>query len=504
VTWPRSIQGRLIVALTAAAAGLSLVVGVALYRSIRSDLIGGFDRALEAQASAVRALVSVRSDGSIDFDYSDDAMPVYRGGGARDAQYFFIRGGDGRVFARSGSLRGIDWSPDIPAAGAARDVALPGGRAGRALRVDFVPALDEEGAGSGEARRSRAAAAAAPVMTIVVARDRGPLDESLGQILRRLAASGVAFALATAAAVVLIVRRSLRPLRDVADAAREIGPAELHRRLPEAGLPAELLPISARVNELLGRLGEAFARERRFTSDVAHELRTPIAELRAVTEVALRWPDDGATAIESLRDAHQIAGQMQTLVATLLALVRVDRGAAAEVRDVALAPAVTGAARELRATGAAAAAAARGIEVEVPGDAVVSAEPALLASVLRNVLSNALEYRDAASPVRCAARRAGPRWVLSVENGAPGLSADDLAHLFEPFWRKDAARSDPVHAGLGLALVRAYCGLMGAQVRAELVPPATLRIELSFAAGEAEAENAAERPTGTGAAAGAP
>ena len=126
-------------------------------------------------------------------------------------------------------------------------------------------------------------------------------------------------------AVFLIVRRSLNPLRTLASCTREIGPDNLHLRLPTNGLPTELTPICSCVNDLLDRLDQAFKRERRFTSDVAHELRTPIAELRALAEVASRYPNDPEFARNALRDAVGVAKQMQSLVTTLLALVRSER-----------------------------------------------------------------------------------------------------------------------------------------------------------------------------------
>jgi two-component system sensor histidine kinase QseC len=286
----------------------------------------------------------------------------------------------------------------------------------------------------------------------------------------------IGFALVTAAVVggvILIVRSALAPLRDIGDRVAQIDARQLHLRLPAQSLPAELAPIHARLNELLARLDQAFARERRFTSDVAHELRTPIAELRSVTEVALRWPGDVKSATDALLESHDIARQMQTLVTTLLALVRSDRMPAAELSSVSLLDSVQKTLASLHADRDAT------VDVRISAEASIHAEPTLLASILRNVMENALAYRDIDQPVMCEATLQSDHCVLSVRNHASRLDPEDMQRVFEPFWRKDAARTDPNHSGLGLALVRSYCALIKAQVQATL-HDGIFCVELSF------------------------
>src|SRR5207302_2044109 len=130
----------------------------------------------------------------------------------------------------------------------------------------------------------------------------------------------------TAAIVALAVRRSLRTLSRVADeAARRDGPPAKNV-FPLVGLPVELVPICIRLNELVARLDDSVQRERRFTANVAHELRTPIAELKSLSEVALKWPQDPSVAADNFRDTLEIALQMERIVATLLSLTRSEAG----------------------------------------------------------------------------------------------------------------------------------------------------------------------------------
>jgi signal transduction histidine kinase len=119
------------------------------------------------------------------------------------------------------------------------------------------------------------------------------------------------------------VRRGLTPLSALAAEVDAIDEASLDRRLAIEGQPTELVGIRRKLNELLERLQMAFDRERRFSSGAAHELRTPIAELRALTEVALKWPagpDPERT--KDLSEAHAIACRMEEVVGALLAIAR--------------------------------------------------------------------------------------------------------------------------------------------------------------------------------------
>jgi len=273
-------------------------------------------------------------------------------------------------------------------------------------------------------------------------------------------------AAATVVAVGLVVRRGLWPLSALAERVSTIDASSLQLGFPNHNLPAELLPIAERLDDLLARLEGSFARERRFSANVAHELRTPIAELRALAEVALKWPEEGISAQGPLKDALGIALQMESIATGLLALARCEgslltvhpervpvaalfeevyRPLAAKVRDKQLA-----------------------FGVEMPKETCWFTDRAAFRSILTNLLSNAVDHSQPATAVKVRVENNGAGERLLISNINRNLGVEDIPHLFERFWQKDAARSSTEHCGLGLPLARAYAESLGMKLDAQL------------------------------------
>lgn len=458
---------------------LLVVAGVALMFVIRSALTAQFDESLVARAEALRSLT--RFDGTkVEMDFAGEAMPRFarsamQGRDAGNAEYFvaWVRdagqhgGGDGawRVLERSESLGGHEWpgaGPDEERPGT-RDVTLPGGGAGRAVVIEFTPSAehdegDEGGAGVGRASGHdvpRSSAAPAPPARVLVAMSRAALDRTLAAVGWSIFAVGVVLALANLLVVRWAVGRGLAPVDDLSKRVQALGPDSLNARFESAGLPVELRPIAEQLSALLARLEEAFERERRFSAAASHELRTPIAELRMLLEVARtrtrtseEWHDASGRALGVLDRA-------QALCEMLLRLARAD-ASVGQPSPNARADVGTLIAEHVARAVVLHGGDARLVRVECEPGLTARIEPAAFGVILANVLDNALRHGAATAddPVTIHARRDGRMIRIDVSNPAPALAEGDLARLFEPFWRKDDSRADQRGFGLGLAVAR--------------------------------------------------
>ncbi|NUO73012.1 MAG: hypothetical protein HOQ10_09890 [Frateuria sp.] len=293
---------------------------------------------------------------------------------------------------------------------------------------------------------------------LLYALDRRSFDRLL-TALDWILVLGPALALLVAlVAVPLIVRRGLKPVRALVERMRVIGPHAPGQRLPASGT-RELDPLVARFNDVLARMDEGLARERQFASGLAHETRTRLAELRALTEVESRYPS-GRSLPDILREVGHIGAELEATVAALLLLTRLQSGLERpHVQPLALAPWLERQLQRHRAL-----AAGRGVTLAVEGvpPAELRTDPALLEVVVGNLLGNAAAYAPAGDTARLRLDAA----QLHIDNAAPELEPHDLASFGERFWRKQPPHAS--HAGLGLALARAAAEALGMPLHFEL------------------------------------
>lgn len=257
------------------------------------------------------------------------------------------------------------------------------------------------------------------------------------------------------------VHRALVPLRTLGHTLGQRAPDALNPvAVPD--VPSEMQPLVAELNGLLARIERMVHSERRFTADAAHELRTPIAAIRAQAQVALGAGSDGAQRDQALQTTLAGCDRAAHLVDQLLALARLEAGTtvpAAEVCDLrALAQQV--------AADLAPAALTRGqdLALEADGDAActVSAQATWLTMLLRNLLDNALRYSPDGARVLVRVIGTPERVVLEVHDSGPGMASADLQRLGERFFRV-LGHTQP-GSGLGWSIVRRIADVTGAQV----------------------------------------
>jgi two-component system sensor histidine kinase QseC len=254
------------------------------------------------------------------------------------------------------------------------------------------------------------------------------------------------------------VGAGLRPLRTIAHEVAKRAPTHL-APLAVAEPPAEVAPLVAALDRLFARVRSSIEGERRFTADAAHELRTPIAALRAQAQVA-RAASDDATRAHALDGVIVGCDRAARLVEQLLTLARLEPGEAIRAGRFGL----HALAREVLAD-LAPAAIARDIDLALDegGEIFVAGDASLVTILLRNVVDNAIRYSPTGTSVRVTVARAGDgRGCLTVTDQGPGVPAEERQRLGERFYRREGETA--TGSGLGLSIVRRIAELHGAGV----------------------------------------
>ena len=303
--------------LTRTLLGTALALGGAGAAVTLAAASAALAEALRAKALAISTLTSPTADG-VQVAFTDHFMRGFDDHNPRD--FFEIWDSSGRPLARSESLG----QGDLPRPARLGEKAffwrqqLPPQRSGRAIGFSFAP------------KTPKASPSAVPVF-LVVASDCSGLNEDLWQLVAIAAASGAVLLGATFWLIPRALREGLRPLERLGERAAAIDSHSLATRFSVSDLPEELRPIAIRLNDLLGRIEDSFERERRFSADLAHELRTPLAELRSLVECSLRWPETRDP--DEHHEILAISGQMEGIVSHLLALARGEQGEVKVVGD---------------------------------------------------------------------------------------------------------------------------------------------------------------------------
>ena len=271
-------------------------------------------------------------------------------------------------------------------------------------------------------------------------------------------------------AVPLIVRRGLRPMTALVDRMHDIGPNAPGQRLAASGM-RELDPLINRFNDVLGRMDDGLARERQFASGLAHETRTRLAELRALTEVEARYPS-GRSLPEILTEVGSIGAELEATVTALLLLTRLQSGL--EQPQWQALPLASWLNRQLQRHHGAAEGFGITLHIEGTPPLRLQTDPALLEVVIGNLLGNACAYAPRGDTVTL--------WLtatrLSIDNAAAGLSAEDLSNFGQRFWRKQLPHAG--HAGLGLALASAAAQALDLELDFRLDAAQRLHATLSW------------------------
>ena len=323
--------------------------------------------------------------------------------------------------------------------------------------------------------------------TVVLAIPIDDVPATLAQLFQLELFISVAVVGATALLAWLIISIGLRPLQRMGAVAGDIAAGDLSRRVEPATSKTEIGRLGLALNAMLSQIESAFAqskaseqRLRRFIADASHELRTPLTSIRGYSEMLRRGaaesPGDAETA---RRRIEEESVRMSALVDDMLLIARLDQGRPLDMRPVDLQSIVRDAVDDARVV-----APQRDITLNATAPAVVSGDDTRLRQVLGNLVRNALVHTPSTSPIEIGVTTQNGTAHLTVADHGPGLRAEDLDRIFEPFYRADPSRSrDSGGAGLGLSIVTAVVTAHGGRVEVKETSGggATFEVELPLA-----------------------
>jgi heavy metal sensor kinase len=424
---PRSIGARLTLWYAAAFAAALLVLGVAMWFTVRQSLYHAVDESLGDRVEGIHTFID---DHKTRLDV-DEVKEEFRAHG----ELFQVLDDTGAIVHRADTLAGV---------------TLP-----RISETGAVPRFDNLVA-NGEPLRflTQKVAVDGRSFTVQVAAPLAELQQGLRDALWLLVPLFVLMLLIASAGGYFMSRRALEPVDRITQTARSISAENLSQRLAVPSTGDELERLSATLNDMIGRLEASFKRISRFTADASHELRTPLAVMRTTAEVALRHPGDGG---EHRAALGAVVGEIERttqLVDNLLLIAKADAGGA----QLAKVPVDVAAAAEEARAQMSILARTKGIalEVRLPDDpVVVIGDRDALRRLFSILLDNAIKYTAAGGVAEVAVSTNGAHAVGVVTDSGIGIPNDDLPHVFDRFYRVDRARTRELGgAGLGLAIAR--------------------------------------------------
>jgi heavy metal sensor kinase len=330
-----------------------------------------------------------------------------------------------------------------------------------------------------------------------VGRPVAEVDATLRQLALLLAVAVPLTLLVASAGGLFLAGRALDPIDRISRAAAAIGADDLSRRLNFRGTRDEIGRLAATFDRMLDRLDRAFRRQRQFTADASHELRTPLTMLASQIDVALERKRSPAEYEQLLRSLREDAARMTQLVSELLTLARADAGQQVltkEQLDLSeLVRSIVPAMQPLAVQRG------LGLTEDIQAPTSVSGDQTRLTQLVINLVDNALRYTPEGGRVSVSVGRDQEWAVLQVHDTGVGIAAEHLPHLFERFYRVDAARARADGgSGLGLAIAQWIAQAHGGQisVESELGRGSTFTVRLPLVRVVAEASAGATTRVG--------
>jgi two-component system, OmpR family, sensor kinase len=455
-------------------ASLALVLAgfsTTLFVLVRTYLHRQVDERLKSAIDTLSAAVEVGPQG-VEWEPNERRLSLGRDGGPDQVRWLVCES-HGRVVDRSSNSAGHDFLLDC----SWRMLSDPPsfheessqGETWRMLQrrvPDFIPSGERDlplVVGSDDADRRDQVY---PALALTAGVSLEPIRLALRNLAVVLCALSLGLWLLAAFLGRWLCRRALAPVSEMAAAARAMGSVERDHRLPVPARGDELEDLGRAFNDLLNRLDESFERQRRFTGDASHQLRTPLTGMLGQIEVSLRRDRSPQEYRQTLELIHGQAGQLRAIVESLLFLARADAEARLpdlEIIDLNawLREHVARWANHPRFSD---------LREEYPScePIWVRVQTPLLGQLLDNLWDNACKYSEAGAPIAVRLEKGADAVTLVIQDAGRGIAPEDLPHVFEPFYRSPRDRQrGATGIGLGLAVARRIATAFGGTLEVE-------------------------------------
>ena len=465
-----SIKRKLVNNITAVISLILLVIFLTVDVSIDSWVENQFNQSLTNKANYLKTLVKDRA-GTLEFDFDGEFMSEYE---QTSASEFYQLWHEQHTFEKSDSLElypGVDLPRlDIPINEyKIIDYSLPNGEDGRAMISHFIAQQDETETNNSHFN----------TMILTIAAPTSALNKVLIII-------DVVFVLTCIIAVfgvrylaTRIVNRGLYPLNSLNEQIKLLDITETSQTIQSDFKVEEIEPIRNELNKFITTNQQLYQNEKRLTSDIAHELKTPIAELISLSEVALRYPNDERITATYTSDILAISQRMKTIVNNLLLLQRAGSSAVElNLENIDLTGFIRQLSKELQFKHSDI---EQRLKLTISSNTTITADRFCLHTILSNLLDNALFYGVNTASVNVQITQSTTQTTITVCNAlTTPLSKQQLEAIFDPLYQLDSSRTNNQRHGLGLAIVKSLCSLNHFSISAENKPDSRLALILTL------------------------
>ena len=432
--------------------------------SVDTWISNEFDRAMINKAGLLETLISEEPE-EIEFNFADEFMPEFSG--INDPEYFQLWR-DNKVFERSKTLNLFE-NNELPKLAVALhessiiNITLPDGRSGRMYYTKFLPQIDSDVREDHGITKETFAKTQKP-MELAYATSNEGLNQILWFVDIIFIFTSLIAVIAVRIIVFNVVERGLKPLDKLNTELKQINLNSEVSAISTTKLPEELIAIAEGINHFIRVNKILYSREKRITSDIAHELKTPIAELLSLSEVAIKFPHEKQLSATFKDDVLNITKRLRNIVNGILLLQKSTCQSELEKQEINVD-------RLLNAIITSENKTKRDVTVSFNSQCEnIYTNEFAFTTILTNLVNNALYYSPDLTPVIIAVEpypdlNNTKQVMVTISNTSKfEYLEEDLALFFEPLWQKDSSRTSEERYGLGLAIVKSYCDKIGASL----------------------------------------